>query len=476
MRVSGGRVCSSLGILPLQTANGMRRRVRWFGYPAPALMADSSNPGLHTTSDGSSKLELPTSQRRGSGVTAATPTEQPAIAESEGPITDQPTAISKKPPIGNISTSARATRALTKSLVGTHLMHFHIEEFVGGGGMGAVFRGRDLTLGRTVAIKVLSQEHIDGDMIRRFRHEAESAAKLDHPGIPHVYFLGEQDGWYFIVFEFIEGKNIRDYVAQQGPLSIPQTIVYLADIAEALQHASSRDVVHRDIKPSNVLVTEDDGAKLVDMGLARTEQIQSTADDLTATGVTLGTFDYISPEQAADPRSADTRSDIYSLGCTLYFMLTGKPPFPHGTMLQKVLSHTSESPPDPNEVRSDIPPQLTDLLARMLAKQPEHRFQDATELLGEILLLAQEQNVPINSASQRNIVIERPIVRESGWRRHVPWAVPLAVLVMTSLVLHFWRFEPTPPTPIVDETTTSSPSGESSDGGLPAAPDQPNRQ
>ena len=421
-------------------------------------MADTSKTGTRVTEGGSSKLELPTIQKRGSSVTVKPP--NPILVQHgsppSGPIADQPTAISKQPPMGDPGKGMSAMRGLAKSLVGTDLMHFHIEEFVGGGGMGAVFRGRDTTLGRTVAVKVLSQEHIDDDMIRRFRHEAESAARLDHPDIPHVYFLGEQDGWYFIVFEFIEGKNIRDYVAQQGPLSIPQTLVYLADIAKALQHASSREVVHRDIKPSNILVTNDGHAKLVDMGLARTEHIQSTANDLTATGVTLGTFDYISPEQARDPRDADTRSDIYSLGCTLYFMLTGQPPFPNGTMLQKLLSHTSESPPDPNEFRRDIPSRLTNLLARMLAKQPEHRYQDANDLLGEILLLAEEQNVQVNNSGQTNIVIERPIVRETGLLRHVPWLVPLLVLVATAFGLHMWQVEPTPATPLVDDKETQT--------------------
>jgi serine/threonine-protein kinase len=355
-----------------------------------------------------------------------------------GPFTELPTQISNKPPEPDQTLRQLATTdAIATSLIGQQLMHFQLEQFVGGGGMGAVFRGRDLTLGRTVAVKVLSQDHIDEDMIRRFRHEAQSAAKLDHPAIPHVYYVGEQDGWYFIVFEFIEGENIRDYVAKQGALSIRQAIIFLADIAEALQHASDRDVVHRDIKPSNVLVTHDGQAKLVDMGLARSQQIQSTANDLTATGVTLGTFDYISPEQARDPRLADARSDIYSLGCTLYFMLTGRPPFPDGTMLQKLLSHTSEAPPDPSQFRSDVPPQLTMMLSRMLAKHPEHRYQQPAELLGDILILANELDITLNASRQTTVVVERPIVVASlGWRRHIPWLVPLVILLLMSLALH----------------------------------------
>lgn len=404
-------------------------------------MTDSSKtvPSTQATeSTGSSKLQLPTTEQRGSSVThSAKSSSAPAL-----PITDQPTAISKEPLLHDRTISLGA---LVRSLVGSELMHFRIEEFVGGGGMGAVFRGQDLSLGRTVAIKVLSRESLDDEMVRRFKQEARSAAKLDHPSIPKVYFVGEQDGWNFIVFEFIEGNNIRDLVFNQGPLEIRDAVVYLADIAEAIQHANSRDVVHRDVKPSNVLVTHDGRAKLVDMGLARSDRLQSTAEDLTATGVTLGTFDYISPEQARDPRSADIRSDIYSLGCTLYFMLTGRPPFPEGTMLQKLLSHTSEAPADPGEFRDDVPARLTELLARMLAKKPEHRHQDASELLGDVLFLAEEENIPINHDRHSSIVIERKIVQDTGLLRHVPWIVPTLVLVATAIGLQAWQVPPSPP-------------------------------
>ena len=395
-------------------------------------MTDSkSAAGAEST--GSTKLQLPSTDHRGSSLTDA------GSGSSQGhsvPISDRPTAISKEPVIQENSLSLAA---LVRSLVGTKLMHFRVDEFVGGGGMGAVFRGQDLSLGRTVAIKVLSQERLDDEMVRRFGHEARSAARLDHPGIPHVYFVGEDAGWHFIVFEFVEGTNIRDLVQKLGPLEIRDAVTYLADVAEALQHASERDVVHRDVKPSNVLVTNDGQAVLVDMGLARSDQIQSTAADLTATGVTLGTFDYISPEQARDPRNADTRSDIYSLGCTLYYMLTGRPPFPEGTMLQKLLSHSSELPTAPSEYRSDVPDGLVGILARMLAKKPEHRHQDAAELLSDILLFAEEHQITLNHHRNTQIVIERKVVQATGWSQHVPWFVPLAVLVATAVTLQVWQ-------------------------------------
>src|SRR5204863_7405654 len=145
--------------------------------------------------------------------------------------------------------------------------------------------------------------------------------------------------------------------------------------ADALWDAFRRDVVHRDIKPSNMLITSDGVAKLVDMGLARLHQVEHTDNDLTASGVTLGTFDYISPEQARDPRSADVRSDLYSLGCSLYFMLVGQPPFPHGTVLQKLLQHQGEEPSDVSELRPDVPYELSRILRTLLAKNPARRYQ-----------------------------------------------------------------------------------------------------
>lgn len=336
-----------------------------------------------------------------------------------------------------------------ETLAGEQLGHFKLEQFIGGGGMGAVFRGTDLTLGRTVAVKVVSREQTGEDALRRFRNEAQSAARLDHPNIARVYFVGEDQGWNYIVFEYIEGVNIRDLVDHDGPLALEDAISYTLQIAEALEHASQRDVIHRDIKPSNILIMVDGRAKLVDMGLARLHQVESSSEDLTASGVTLGTFDYISPEQARDPRNTDVRSDLYSLGCTLFFMLTGQPPFPDGTVLQKLLSHSSEEPPDLLDARPDLDPAVAAIVTRMLAKAPEQRYQTPRELIADLMLLADRLGLS-GIRPSGTLWLATNVAAPPAWMRHLTWAVPFTLLLLIVLAQLAWdRFSaiPAPPPP-----------------------------
>lgn len=346
---------------------------------------------------------------------------------------NEQTVISKRAPLPGPTETLRGSRPdqIGKSLEGQQLGQFLLEEFVGGGGMGAVFRAVDKTLDRIVAVKVVSSEQTDEDTLRRFRNEAQSAARLDHPNIARVYSVGEEAGWNYIVFEFIEGVNVRDLVVHKGPLPLDEAISYVVQVAEALEHASQRDVVHRDIKPSNLLVMQDGRAKLVDMGLARLHQVESSAEDLTATGVTLGTFDYISPEQARDPRDTDVRSDLYSLGCTFYYMLTGMPPFPDGTVLQKLLSHSSESPPDPRDLRVDLPEEISAITMKLMAKLPTQRYQRPHELVHELTKLCEMLGfvAPTNSS----VLLPGRSKVTSKLLSHLPWFVPTCLLIMIVL-------------------------------------------
>ena len=321
------------------------------------------------------------------------------------------------------------------SLVGQNLDHYRIESLVGVGGMGAVFRGRDQRLDRIVAIKVVPISNRRADAMRRFRMEAQSAAKLDHPNIARVYYVGETERWSYIVFEFIEGTNLRQLVLEHGLLTVDDATHFICQVAEALQHAHDRGVVHRDIKPSNILIGTDGKAKLVDMGLARTTELDRSTGDLTASGVTLGTFDYISPEQAHDPRDADVRSDIYSLGCTLYFLLTGQPPFPDGTALQKLLMHGTKMPEDPRFFRNDLSDSLIEILRKMMAKKPKDRYQTPNDLVNDLRTLAvidslswsQDFNDEVLASSQS----KRP-----WWESAMPSLVSLLLIALSTMWLY----------------------------------------
>jgi serine/threonine-protein kinase len=381
-------------------------------------------------------------------------------------LVEQATVISKRPTSGGESSStkpplpAASPAELGKALEGTTLGSFQLQEFVGGGGMGAVFRALDTMLGRTVAVKVLFRDRTDLETLRRFQNEGQSAAQLDHQNIARVYHVGQDKGLHYIVFEFIEGINLRDLVQQHGPLPVAEAVGYTLQVAEALEHAAARGVVHRDIKPSNVLVTADGRAKLVDMGLARLQKIEAVAEDLTASGVTLGTFDYISPEQARDPRVADVRSDLYSLGCTLYFMLTGRPPFPEGTVLQKLLSHSGEEPVDPRQFRPELDEGLVAILRKLLAKQPSRRHQQPNELIGELLLLAERLDLSGVSRIGTYWIASRRNVWDT-LERQLPWVLPVAALLAVILVLlaRPARDGARPPAPPRLQVQSSAPQG-----------------
>lgn len=358
----------------------------------------------------------------------------PAFASSP----DEPTVISNHP--AHLEALGAALQApshdLAKLLAGEKLGHYELIEFAGGGGMGAVFRARDSMLHREVAIKVLSRDQAaDEELLKRFKNEAQSAARLDHDNIARVYYVGEDRGLHYIVFEYVEGLNIRQLVDRDGPLPLPRAMSYVLQAADALAHASTRDVVHRDIKPSNIVITSQGKAKLVDMGLARFQGLQPGAD-LTASGVTLGTFDYISPEQARDPRTADVRSDIYSLGCTLYFMLTGRPPFPEGTVLQKLLQHNSDDPIDPREFNADLPDELSSLMRKMLAKDPARRYQTPSELIADMMHFAEPLGLNRREAS---LTWEQEAAPPTALLRHLTWLIPAVGLVLAFAVFESWE-------------------------------------
>jgi serine/threonine-protein kinase len=382
---------------------------------------------------------------------------------------DQPTVISQRGMLPD-APSESVTRILHgRILPGERLGHFELLKYVGGGGMGKVFRALDTRLARSVALKILSPEHAaDRETVLRFQNEAQSAARLDHENIARVYYVGEDRGLHYIVFEFIEGVNVRDLVESKGPLSLADAVSYTLQVADALAHAAQRNVVHRDIKPSNLLITPAGQAKLIDMGLARLREVDAAAADLTASGVTLGTFDYISPEQARDPRNTDVRSDIYSLGCTFFFMLTGRPPFIGGTMLQKLLQHQADQPPDLRQFRPELPEDVNRILRKMLAKEPRHRYTSPIELVTDLLSVARASGLRPAAPGGRTWTV--PIARAvPSYYRHLPWIVSLLALVAICVALDYLWPQLPPPA----GSLPPSPAIETDEGLLNAPPPGP---
>ena len=318
---------------------------------------------------------------------------------------------------------------------------FLIEEAIGVGGMGAVFRALDTKLDRQIALKLLPPDQAgDTEIVPRFYQEGRSAAQLDHENIARVYSIGQDGAYHYIAFEYIEGVTVRQKVETSGALGVAEAVNITLQIAYALVHASLRAVVHRDIKPSNIIITPGGRAKLVDMGLAR--RFERGGDHgLTQSGMTLGTFDYISPEQARDPRDVDVRSDLYSLGCTLFHMLTGRPPFPGGTVLQKLIQHQEEAPADVRMLNPAVPVELAGIITRLMAKDRDRRYQTPEHLVRELLGIAgivglAPASVPVAGWHEQ---AHRP-----AWEPHLVWSVPVVGFVMVVLGLAWWGREPTP--------------------------------
>ncbi|MFN9202490.1 MAG: serine/threonine-protein kinase [Gemmatimonas sp.] len=261
---------------------------------------------------------------------------------------------------------------------------YELDQEIGRGGMGIVYRARDRRLKRHVAIKLLPPElSFRRDVRSRFLREAETAAQLGHPNIVPIYSVDEVGNLVFFVMACIDGDNLATKLQKRGPLPIEDVRRWLTEVSEALAYAHARGVVHRDIKPDNILLDGIDGRALVtDFGIARavTEGGGDTAR-LTATGIAIGTPAYMSPEQASGDRDLDARSDLYSLGIVAYQTLCGEPPFLGNTTPALLVKHLAEAPVPISQRRPDVPPDLAAIVMRLLEKNPEHRFQSATELV-----------------------------------------------------------------------------------------------
>lgn len=253
-------------------------------------------------------------------------------------------------------------------------------ERLGEGGMGAVFKARNWKLGKIVALKVILKERLaNPDAVRRFHHEIRAAAQLNHPNIVLAYDADQVADTHFFAMEYVKGTDLSQLVKQSGPLPVAQACDFIRQAALGLQHAHERGLIHRDIKPSNLLVTSGVSAvvKVLDLGLARLQGASTaeTSGSLTESGAVMGTPDYIAPEQARDSHDVDIRADLYSLGCTFYFLLTGQAPFPTGTLTAKLLAHQMDEAKPVELLRPGVPAEVSAVVRKLMAKKPADRYQ-----------------------------------------------------------------------------------------------------
>jgi serine/threonine-protein kinase len=257
---------------------------------------------------------------------------------------------------------------------------YELEELVGSGGMSSVYRARDRLLERSVALKILHEQYTrEGDYVERFRREARSAAQLTHPNIVTVIDRGEQDGRQYIVFEYVDGENLKDLIDREGPLGVHDAIALALQVARGLAFAHEQGLVHRDVKPQNVLLDSDGRAKVTDFGIARSLDV----DGMTITGTIMGTSNYIAPEQARG-QPVDEQTDVYSLGCVLYELLAGEVPYDGDTFVAVAMRHVNDPVPSIRERRPDVPPRLDYAIRRAMAKDHRDRFGSMAEFAGEL--------------------------------------------------------------------------------------------
>jgi serine/threonine protein kinase len=318
---------------------------------------------------------------------------------------------------------------------------YRLQELLGEGGMGQVYRAYHVPMGRTVALKVVRKEHVASPAaVQRFHQEIRAAGQLVHPNIITAFDAGEVNGTHFYAMEYVEGTDLAKLVKESGPLSPVTACEYIRQAALGLQHAHERGLVHRDIKPANLLLSKAatpdtplGTIKLLDLGLARLQRAEQPVNPLTRLGTIVGTPQFLAPEQALNARNADIRSDLYSLGCTFFFLLTGQPPFRGEQLNELLLKHQMDEPPALDTFRTDVPPGVQGVIRKLLAKRPADRFQTPAELLAALPTVRKKMgSIPV--AQVVGSVPAASVGRRGVGRR---WAVAalLALPILIGIIL-----------------------------------------
>jgi serine/threonine protein kinase len=368
----------------------------------------------------------------------------------------------------NALTTYQAKQLLRGRVLDLVLGPYVILEPVGRGQMGQVFRARHRQRGEIVAVKVIRQDlRADLKILQRFRREVRAISQLSHPNLIRARDVEEVGTAHFYAMEYVAGVDVAELIEQVGKVPIGPACDYVRQAALGLQHAHEHRMIHRDIKPANLLIAPPPArppstgplpsaarpghwgtVKLLDLGLALLKQPAGDGPgmgDLTAPGFTLGTADYMAPEQVSRPHEVDIRADLYGLGCTFYHMLAGQPPFPEGELIVKLSKHRAEEPQRLEELRPEVPPGLAGVLRKMMAKQPEARYQkpaDVAQVLGTILsrldaaLLDAAWQPPTTAAAPGR---KPPTATPTGQSLTIPiWLVGVCILMFVGSFVVFW--------------------------------------